>query len=239
MDLERDFDKRIASIHGLDNPTRDGSNIGEGTMDIRHAEFQEMANVYLGKDFDGGKLWLVESLQTALHDGQAELYRRFQAHELEAEQYVELFNALLDDTFAACEAILGTENFLKLFGAPRAELAGFIDREAFLQANQTHEINKPTSRVLVEPIANEPVVNRTYLGTVQRVADFGALIEIMPGTEGWLDISEIADYTVRYVRDELREGQQLWVKVIYVDPSGTVCLSQKAVLRDTRELEGR
>jgi hypothetical protein len=103
-----------------------------------------MTSVFLGDDFDGGKLWLVESLQTALHDRQAELYRRFEARELDPGEYVDSFNTLLDETFAACEAILGTENFLKLFGAPRSELAGFIDRETFLEANQRDEINKQT-----------------------------------------------------------------------------------------------
>ena len=136
MNLEREFDRRIAAVHGLDSTARAGSNIKEPAMDTRHAEFQAMASVFLGDDFDGGKLWLVESLQTALHARQAELYRLFEARELDPEGYVESFNTLLDDTFAACETILGTENFLKLFGAPRSELAGFIDRETFLQANQ-------------------------------------------------------------------------------------------------------
>lgn len=144
MNLEREFDRRIAAIHGLDSTARAGSNIEEPAMDTKHAEFQAMTSVFLGEDFDGGKLWLVESLQTALHDRQAELYRRFEAQELDPEGYVESFNTLLDDTFAACETILGTENFLKLFGAPRSELAGFIDREAFLQANQRAEINSLT-----------------------------------------------------------------------------------------------
>ena len=148
MDLEREFDRRIAAVHGLDNPARDASIIEEGAMDIRHAEFQAMTSVFLGDDFDGGKLWLVESLQTALHDRQAELYRLFEAKELDPEEYVESFNTLLADTFAACEVILGTENFLKLFGAPCSELAGFIDREAFLQANQRDEIKTHASGIL-------------------------------------------------------------------------------------------
>jgi len=79
-----------------------------------------------------------------------------------------------------------------------------------------------------------PEVGKTYLGTVQRIADFGAFIEIMPGTDGLLHVSEIAEYRVRDVRDELTEGQQLLVKVINVDPSGKIRLSRKAVLRDER-----
>lgn len=144
MNLEREFDRRIAEIHGLDSTTRAGSNIEESAMDIRHEEFQAMASVFLGDGFDSTKLGQVEDLQIALHKRQAELYQRYEAEELGPEEYVESFNTSLDDTFAKCEAILGTEDFIKLFGAPRSELAGFIDRESFLQANQRDEINSLT-----------------------------------------------------------------------------------------------
>jgi len=86
----------------------------------------------------------------------------------------------------------------------------------------------------IEEITAVPEVGKTYLGTVQRIADFGAFIEIMPGTDGLLHVSEIAEYRVRDVRDELTEGQQLLVKVINVDPSGKIRLSRKAVLREER-----
>src|SRR4030095_244368 len=85
-----------------------------------------------------------------------------------------------------------------------------------------------------EQITAVPESGKTYLGTVQRIADFGAFVEILPGTDGLLHVSEIADYRVRDVRDELTEGQQLLVKVINVDPSGKIRLSRKAVLRDER-----
>jgi polyribonucleotide nucleotidyltransferase len=86
----------------------------------------------------------------------------------------------------------------------------------------------------IEEITAVPEVGKTYLGTVQRIADFGAFVEILPGTDGLLHVSEIADYRVRDVRDELTEGQQLLVKVINMDPSGKIRLSRKAVLRDER-----
>ena len=87
---------------------------------------------------------------------------------------------------------------------------------------------------LIEEITAVPELNKTYLGTVSRIADFGAFIEILPGTDGLLHVSEIADYRVRDVRDELQEGQQLLVKVINVDPSGKIRLSRRAVLREER-----
>ena len=95
-----------------------------------------MADVFLGADIDRNKLWLIETLQTTLHDQQEILYRRYEAQDLGPEEYVDAFNSVLDHTFAACEAILGEEDFLKLFGSPRSELAGFIDKDAFLQAHE-------------------------------------------------------------------------------------------------------
>jgi hypothetical protein len=132
MTLEQEFDKRIAAIYGLNNQD-DGSN---DTRDIRHAEFQAMADVFLGEDFDRRKLEHVERLQRAFHEQQVVLYQRYKAEELNPEEYVESFNTLLDNTFTQCEDILGKKNFRKLFGAPRSELGGFIDKDAFLQAHQ-------------------------------------------------------------------------------------------------------
>ncbi|HXG67398.1 MAG TPA: polyribonucleotide nucleotidyltransferase [Blastocatellia bacterium] len=90
----------------------------------------------------------------------------------------------------------------------------------------------------IEEIAAVPEVGKTYLGTVQRIADFGAFVEILPGTDGLLHVSEIADYRVRDVRDELTEGQQLLVKVISLDPSGKIRLSRRALLREERGENG-
>ncbi|HKQ05264.1 MAG TPA: polyribonucleotide nucleotidyltransferase [Blastocatellia bacterium] len=94
------------------------------------------------------------------------------------------------------------------------------------------------AKAIIEGITAVPELNKTYLGTVQRIADFGAFVEILPGTDGLLHVSEIADYRVRDVRDELHEGQQLLVKVINVDPSGKIRLSRKAVLKDERAERG-
>jgi polyribonucleotide nucleotidyltransferase len=65
---------------------------------------------------------------------------------------------------------------------------------------------------------------------VQRITDFGAFVEIMPGVDGLLHVSEIAHYRVKDVRDELKEGEQVLVKVINIDPSGKIRLSRKALL---------
>ena len=83
---------------------------------------------------------------------------------------------------------------------------------------------------IIEELTATPELNKSYLGTVQRITDFGAFVEVLPGVDGLLHISEIAHYRVKEVRDELKEGEQVLVKVINVDPSGKIRLSRKALL---------
>jgi polyribonucleotide nucleotidyltransferase len=83
---------------------------------------------------------------------------------------------------------------------------------------------------IIQELTATPELNKTYLGKVQRITDFGAFVEIMPGTDGLLHVSEIANYRVKDVRDELKEGQQVLVKVINIDPTGKIRLSRKALL---------
>jgi polyribonucleotide nucleotidyltransferase len=84
---------------------------------------------------------------------------------------------------------------------------------------------------MIEELTATPELHKTYLGKVQRITDFGAFVEILPGVDGLLHVSEIALHRVKDVRDELKEGDQLLVKVINVDPSGKVRLSRKALLQ--------
>jgi polyribonucleotide nucleotidyltransferase len=83
---------------------------------------------------------------------------------------------------------------------------------------------------MIKELTATPDLNASYLGRVERITDFGAFVEIMPGVDGLLHVSEIANYRVKDVRDELKEGEQIMVKVINVDPSGKVRLSRKALL---------
>jgi polyribonucleotide nucleotidyltransferase len=83
---------------------------------------------------------------------------------------------------------------------------------------------------MIQQLTATPELDKSYLGRVERITDFGAFIEIMPGVDGLLHVSEIANYRVKDVRDELKEGEQIMVKVINVDPSGKVRLSRKALL---------
>jgi polyribonucleotide nucleotidyltransferase len=77
-------------------------------------------------------------------------------------------------------------------------------------------------------------VGKTYLGKVVRLVDFGAFVEIFPGTDGLLHISEIAENRIRDVRDELKEGDQILVKVLALE-GNKIKLSRRAVLKEQRE----
>ena len=85
---------------------------------------------------------------------------------------------------------------------------------------------------IIQELTATPELNKTYMGKVQRITDFGAFVEIMPGTDGLLHVSEIANHRVKDVRDELKEGQQVMVKVINIDPTGKIRLSRKALLQE-------
>src|ERR687885_389728 len=81
----------------------------------------------------------------------------------------------------------------------------------------------------IRGLTAEAEIGETYLGTVSRIVDFGAFVEIFPGTDGLLHISEIAEHRVRDVRDELKEGQQIMVKCIGKE-GNKIKLSRKALL---------
>jgi polyribonucleotide nucleotidyltransferase len=76
-------------------------------------------------------------------------------------------------------------------------------------------------------------VGKTYLGKVSRLADFGAFVEILPGTDGLLHISEVAEHRIKDIRDELKEGDQVLVKVLSIE-GNRIRLSRKAILKEQR-----
>jgi polyribonucleotide nucleotidyltransferase len=85
----------------------------------------------------------------------------------------------------------------------------------------------------IKALTAEAEVGETYLGTVSRIVDFGAFVEILPGLDGLLHISEISDRRVRDVRDELKEGQQILVKCIGKE-GNKIKLSRKAILQEEK-----
>ncbi len=90
---------------------------------------------------------------------------------------------------------------------------------------------------MIGDITAVPEIGKTYLGKVVRLADFGAFVEIFPGTDGLLHISEIAEHRVQDVRDELKEGDQILVKVLSME-GNRIKLSRKAVLKEQRAKMG-
>jgi polyribonucleotide nucleotidyltransferase len=86
----------------------------------------------------------------------------------------------------------------------------------------------------VTDIAAVAEPGKTYLGKVVRIVEFGAFVEIFPGTDGLLHISEISENRIKNVRDELKEGDQIMVKVLALD-GNKIKLSRKAILREQRE----
>ena len=85
---------------------------------------------------------------------------------------------------------------------------------------------------IIQELTASPELNKIYVGKIVRITDFGAFVEIMPNIDGLLHISEIALHRVKDVRDELKDGERVRVKVINVDPSGKVRLSRKALLQE-------
>lgn len=85
---------------------------------------------------------------------------------------------------------------------------------------------------MIRNLTQEAEIGKTYMGTVRRVVEFGAFVEIFPGTDGLVHISELADQRVKQVTDVLNEGDEVMVKVISVDRQGKIRLSRKEALKD-------
>lgn len=90
---------------------------------------------------------------------------------------------------------------------------------------------------IIEGLTEEAEVGRVYFGTVRKVLDFGAFVEILPGTDGLVHISELADHRVEKVEDILTEGDEVYVKCIGVDRQGKIRLSRKEALAESGDQE--
>jgi predicted RNA-binding protein with RPS1 domain len=86
---------------------------------------------------------------------------------------------------------------------------------------------------MISDLTAVPEIGKTYLGKVVRLAEFGAFVEIFPGTDGLLHISEIAEHRVKEVKDELREGDQVMVKVLAIE-GNRIKLSRKALIKEQK-----
>ena len=86
---------------------------------------------------------------------------------------------------------------------------------------------------MVQKIAAEAEIGKIYKGTVRKIVDFGAFVEIFPGTDGLVHISQLAHERVRRVSDVLKEGDEVMVKVLEIDRQGKIRLSRKDALQET------
>ncbi len=91
---------------------------------------------------------------------------------------------------------------------------------------------------IIESLTREVEVGSTYTGKVTRILNFGAMVEILPGKEGLVHISELADYRVASVEDAVKVGDEITVKVIDIDNLGRVNLSRRVVLEPPDQVPG-
>ena len=109
-----------------------------------------------------------------------------------------------------------------------------VEDDGTVHIYSADEASAAKATQMVTDIAAVAEIGKTYLGKVVRLVDFGAFVEIFPGTDGLLHISEISENRIKNVRDELREGDQILVKVLALE-GNKIRLSRKAVLREQRE----
>jgi polyribonucleotide nucleotidyltransferase len=107
-----------------------------------------------------------------------------------------------------------------------------VDDSGTVVIAATDEAASQAAVRMVRELTQEAEIGQIYLGTVRKIMDFGAFIEIFPGTDGLLHISQISDKRVNKVTDEFQEGDQLLVKVLEVDRNGRIRLSHKEAIRE-------
>jgi polyribonucleotide nucleotidyltransferase len=102
------------------------------------------------------------------------------------------------------------------------------DGSVAIASNNAEQVEQAIK--MVKNLTQEAEIGRVYLGTVRKLAEFGAFVELFPGTDGLVHISELADKRVEQVSDVLKEGDEVLVKVISVDRTGKIRLSRKEAL---------
>jgi polyribonucleotide nucleotidyltransferase len=138
--------------------------------------------------------------------------------------------------------MIPTDKIRDLIGKGGATIRGIIEQTgAKIDVDDTGRVNVASCdseglKKALEMIGNltaVPEVGKVYLGKVVRLAEFGAFVELFPGTDGLLHISEIAEHRVKEVKDELREGDQVMVKVLAIE-GNRIKLSRKALIKEQK-----
>ncbi len=107
-----------------------------------------------------------------------------------------------------------------------------IEDDGTINIASSDESAANKAKEIIRGIVQEAEVGKLYMGKVRKIMDFGAFVEIFPGTDGLLHISQISDRRLEKVTDELKEGDEVLVKVLEIDRQGKIRLSRKEALRD-------
>ncbi len=107
-----------------------------------------------------------------------------------------------------------------------------VDDDGSVNIASIDEESAQKAMDIVKGIVAEAELGKLYMGTVKRIMDFGAFVEILPGTEGLVHISQIAEERIAKVTDVLKEGDEFLVKVIEIDKTGRVRLSRKEAMKE-------
>ncbi|HEY9126567.1 MAG TPA: polyribonucleotide nucleotidyltransferase, partial [Acidobacteriaceae bacterium] len=135
-----------------------------------------------------------------------------------------------------------TDKIRDLIGPGGKTIRGIIEQTGVkIDVDDTGRVNVASSDAdglsqalaIINNLTAVPEVGKTYLGKVVRLAEFGAFVELFPGTDGLLHISEIAEHRVKDVKDELREGDQVMVKVLAIE-GNRIKLSRKALIKEQK-----
>jgi polyribonucleotide nucleotidyltransferase len=113
-----------------------------------------------------------------------------------------------------------------------------IDNDGTVIIGSPNEESARRAIEIIEGLTKEAEVGATYTGKVTRLMDFGAFVEILPGKEGLVHISELADYRVGKVEDVVKVGDEVTVKVINIDELGRINLSRRAVFEKLSQVPG-
>ncbi len=107
-----------------------------------------------------------------------------------------------------------------------------IEDDGTINIASSDEAAANKAKEIIKGIVQEAEVGKLYMGKVRKIMDFGAFVEIFPGTDGLLHISQISDKRIEKVTDELHEGDEVLVKVLEIDRQGKIRLSRKEALHD-------
>jgi polyribonucleotide nucleotidyltransferase len=143
--------------------------------------------------------------------------------------------------------MIPTDKIRDLIGKGGATIRGIVEQTgAKIDVDDTGKVSVASSDAeglakalaIIGNLTAVPEIGKTYLGKVVRLAEFGAFVELFPGTDGLLHISEIAEHRVKEVKDELREGDQVMVKVLAIE-GNRIKLSRKALIKEQKAKLGQ